>query len=550
MSNKVISIKGAKVHNLKNISVDIPRNQLVVITGVSGSGKSTLAFDTLFAEGQRRYVESLSAYARQFLGRMDKPEVESITGIPPAIAIEQRVNTRNPRSTVGTATEIYDYLKLLYARVGRTVSPVSGVEVKAHSVADVVRYVASQPEGKRMALLAPLHLTEGMGFIEKLTLLLQEGFSRICLATGEQAWEVVGVEEYLSAMPRRPKVHETTSEVFVVIDRFAATADEDALGDMGDSVQTAFSEGNGELLLADYPLLPPQGEERQPTLRGPEGCWFSNRFEADGITFEEPSEHLFSYNNPLGACQRCEGYGKIIGIDEGLVIPNKALSIYGDAVTPWRSEQMSWFKDQLVKKAADLALPIHKPYHELTAEQKAVLWHGKGSYGGIDGFFAELEANRYKIQYRVMIARYTGKTTCPDCHGSRLRKEALYVLLGGKNISELVAMPVDTLACFMDTLALSAYEQQVAGRALVEVRRRLQFLQNVGLGYLTLGRRSSTLSGGERQRISLTTMLGSSLVGSLYILDEPSIGLHPRDTQRLAAVLKQLRDLGNTVVVV
>ncbi|MDR0688291.1 MAG: excinuclease ABC subunit UvrA, partial [Prevotellaceae bacterium] len=539
-----ISIRGAKVHNLKNIDVDIPRNKLVAVTGLSGSGKSTLAFDTLFAEGQRRYVESLSAYARQFLGRINKPEVESITGIPPAIAIEQKVNTRNPRSTVGTSTEIYDYLKLLYARVGRTFSPVSGVEVKAHSVADVTQHVASQPDGKRMALLAPLHLPDGMGFIEKLTLLLHEGFSRVCIAPAKgNAWNITGIEEYLASLPKKSQRVETTSEVFIVVDRLSATSDENALSDAGDSVQAAFGEGNGNILVADYPITSAKNGR-------PQGACFSNRFEADGMAFELPSEHLFSFNNPLGACQRCEGYGRIIGIDEDLVIPDKSQSVYGGAVACWRGEQMSWFREQLIKQAAKLGFPIHKPYHELTSEQKHTLWHGKGSYGGLDAFFAELEANRYKIQYRVMLARYTGKTACPECHGARLRKEALYVQVGGKNISELALMSVDNLSLFMEALQLDRYEQQIAGRTLLEIKNRLQFLQNVGLGYLTLDRLSQTLSGGESQRINLVTSLSSNLVGSLYILDEPSIGLHPCDTERLVSVLKQLRDLGNTVVVV
>jgi excinuclease ABC subunit A len=518
---------------------------LVVITGLSGSGKSTLAFDTLFAEGQRRYVESLSAYARQFLGRMSKPEVDSIAGVPPAIAINQKVSTRNPRSTVGTSTEIYDYLKLLYARVGRTISPVSGDEVKAHSVADVTRYVASQPNEKRMALLAPLYLPSGMGFIEKLTLLLHEGFTRICVAEAD-SWSIVGIEDYLASLPKKSKQEErveVSGDVLILVDRFAATKDEDALNDIGDSVQTAFFEGNGNILLADFPVT--------SSANGlPQGVPFSSRFEADGMTFELPSEHLFSFNNPMGACRRCEGYGKIIGIDEDLVIPDKSQSVYGDAVACWRGEQMSRFKTQLIRQAEKLGFPIHKPYYELTIEQKAILWHGKGAYGGLDAFFAYLEESRYKIQHRVMLARYTGKTVCPECHGARLRKEALYVRVGGKNISELAEMSVDRLADFMAHLELSSYDQQVAGRALVEIKNRLNFLQNVGLGYLTINRLSNTLSGGESQRINLATSLGSSLVGSLYILDEPSIGLHPRDTQLLVSVLKQLRDLGNTVVVV
>ncbi|MDR3297352.1 MAG: excinuclease ABC subunit UvrA [Prevotellaceae bacterium] len=547
--NEIISIRGAKVHNLKNVDLDIPRNQLVVVTGLSGSGKSTLAFDTLFAEGQRRYVESLSAYARQFLGRIDKPEVKSITGIPPAIAIEQKVSTRNPRSTVGTSTEIYDYLKLLFARVGRTYSPVSGVEVKAHSVADVVRYIASQPEGKRMALLAPLHLSEGMGFIEKLTLLVQAGLTRICLRHGKaNEWKIVEVEDYLASIGKA-KLHAVQplpQSVYVVVDRLVATADDELLNDIGDSVQTGFSEGYGTLLVADYP--PRSADAALPDR--PQGEIFSNLFEADGITFETPSEHLFSFNNPLGACPRCEGYGRVVGIDEDLVVPDKTQSVYGDAVVCWRGEQMGRYKDTFVKLASKLGFPIHKPYHELTQEQRDILWRGKGDWVGLDGFFADVEANRYKIQFRVMLARYTGKTTCPECRGTRLRKEALYVKVGGKNMAELVSLPVDTLAVQMSALPLSDYDMQVAGRTLTEIQNRLQFLQNVGLGYLTLDRLSNTLSGGESQRINLATSLGSSLVGSLYILDEPSIGLHPRDTHRLITVLKQLRDLGNTVVVV
>ncbi|MDR1225460.1 MAG: excinuclease ABC subunit UvrA [Prevotellaceae bacterium] len=544
MESQFIDIKGARVHNLKNIEVSIPRNKLVVITGLSGSGKSTLAFDTLFAEGQRRYVESLSAYARQFLGRMNKPEVDSILGIPPAIAIEQKVNTRNPRSTVGTSTEIYDYIKLLFARIGHTCSPVSGNEVKAHSVDDVVKYIASLPEGTRSMMLVPLFLSEGMGLIEKLTLLVQEGFSRICIPSQEDKNElvVVDVEDFLKDMPKKTPA-EFKQDIFVVVDRLSAAADEDSLSRYGDSAQTAFSEGRGQMVATGYPAKIAKNGQ-------PEGKHFSNRFELDGITFELPSEHLFSFNNPLGACPRCEGYGRIVGIDEDLVVPDKTKSVYDEAVACWKGEQMSWFKEQFIKQAAKVDFPIHKPYLELKPEQKKFLWQGKGTYGGLKAFFAELEANRYKIQYRVMLARYTGKTTCPECEGTRLRKEALYVKVGGKDISQLVKYSVDDLGAFFTNLHLDEHELEIASRTLTEIKNRLQFLQDVGLGYLTLNRLSNTLSGGESQRINLATSLGSSLVGSLYILDEPSIGLHPRDTGRLVKVLKQLRDLGNTVVVV
>ncbi|GHT66852.1 UvrABC system protein A [Bacteroidia bacterium] len=536
-----IDIKGAKVHNLKNVSLQIPRNKLVVVTGLSGSGKSTLVFDTLFAEGQRRYVESLSAYTRQFLGRIAKPDVESITGIPPAIAIEQKVNTRNPRSTVGTSTEIYDYLKLLYARIGHTYSPISGAEVKAHTVDDVVHYIASQKEGTRLLLLSPLHLPAGMWIIEKLTLLVQSGLSRIAVVrNGELVVEEI--ETFLQSMGNTPTQYISES-LYIVIARLAASTDEDTLSDYADSVQTAFAEGNGTLLVCQYPpKLTKNGE--------PVAEKFSNAFEADGIVFEPLTEHLFSFNNPLGACPKCDGYGKITGIDEELVVPDPQLSVYDDAVAPWRGEVTNQYKDWFVAHAKEFNFPIHRPYNQLTKEQKNVLWKGVGRYKGLNGFFKDLESERYKIQNRVMTARYTGKCTCPDCEGARLRKEALYVKVNGAKINELTAMPIDKLSAFFDTIKLDAYEQGVAERTVHEIQMRLHFLQDVGLSYLTLGRLSNTLSGGESQRINLATSLGSSLVGSLYILDEPSIGLHPRDTQQLIGVLQSLRNLGNTVVVV
>ena len=522
---KSISIKGARVHNLKNIEVEIPHEKLVVVTGLSGSGKSTLAFDTIFAEGQRRYVESLSAYARQFLGKISKPDVDIITGIAPAIAIEQKVNTRNPRSTVGTTTEIYDYLKLLYARIGHTFSPVSGQEVRCYSVDDVAAYIQQQGEGGRVVIAAPLTLGRGQGIIEKLTLLLSDGLMRVW-TKGETRL----IEDIL------PQVDEKTraEEILVVIDRARIAADDDTQTRMRDSVARAFSYGEGICT-----VITDKGATE-----------FSSRFEADGIQFEHPSEHLFSFNNPLGACPRCEGYGKVIGIDEDLVIPDKSKTIYEDAVACWRGETMRKWKEQLVENAYKFDFPIHTPFHELTQEQKRLLWRGNEYFHGLDDFFAYIDSERRKIQFRVMKARYTGKTTCPECGGSRLRKEALYVKVGGKTVADLVVMPVDELIAFFAGLELDEHDTKTAARILVEIRNRLQYLADVGLGYLTLDRLSSTLSGGESQRINLSTSLGSNLTGSLYILDEPSIGLHPRDTNRLIKVLQQLRDLGNTVIVV
>ena len=522
---KSIYIKGARVHNLKNIEVEIPHEKLVVVTGLSGSGKSTLAFDTIFAEGQRRYVESLSAYARQFLGKISKPDVDIITGIAPAIAIEQKVNTRNPRSTVGTTTEIYDYLKLLYARTGHTFSPVSGQEGRCYSVDDVAAYIQQQGEGGRVVIAAPLTLGRGQGIIEKLTLLLSDGLMRVW-TKGETRL----IEDIL------PQVDEKTraEEILVVIDRARIAADDDTQTRMRDSVARAFSYGEGICT-----VITDKGATE-----------FSSRFEADGIQFEHPSEHLFSFNNPLGACPRCEGYGKVIGIDEDLVIPDKSKTIYEDAVACWRGETMRKWKEQLVENAYKFDFPIHTPFHELTQEQKRLLWRGNEYFHGLDDFFAYIDSERRKIQFRVMKARYTGKTTCPECGGSRLRREALYVKVGGKTVADLVVMPVDELIAFFAGLELDEHDTKTAARILVEIRNRLQYLADVGLGYLTLDRLSSTLSGGESQRINLSTSLGSNLTGSLYILDEPSIGLHPRDTNRLIKVLQQLRDLGNTVIVV
>ena len=519
-----IYIKGARVHNLRNIEVEIPHNKLIVVTGLSGSGKSTLAFDTIFAEGQRRYVESLSAYARQFLGKINKPDVDIITGIAPAIAIEQKVNTRNPRSTVGTTTEIYDYLKLLFARAGHTFSPVSGQEVRCFSVDDVAARILAR-DGQRVVIGAPLVLGEGQGIIEKLTLLLSEGLMRVY--TGG---EVRLIEDVLPGIGPDTRA----DEIRIVVDRMRVATDEDSQTRIRDSVARAFSYGGGIC-----EIVTDEGVRE-----------FSSRFEADGIEFERPSEHLFSFNNPLGACLRCEGYGKVIGIDEDLVIPDKSKTIYEDAVACWRGETMRKWKQQLVENASKFGFPIHTPFHELTPEQKRLLWRGNEYFHGLDEFFEYIDSERRKIQFRVMKARYTGKTACPECGGSRLRKEALYVRVGGKTIADLVAMPVDSLIAFFAGLELDEHDTKTASRILVEIRNRLQYLADVGLGYLTLDRLSSTLSGGESQRINLSTSLGSNLTGSLYILDEPSIGLHPRDTNRLIGVLKQLRDLGNTVIVV
>lgn len=524
-----ILIKGARVHNLKNIDVEIPRNKLVVITGLSGSGKSSLAFDTLYAEGQRRYVESLSSYARQFLGRMSKPEVDYIKGIPPAIAIQQKVSTRNPRSTVGTSTEVYEYIKLLYARVGKTYSPVSGEIVKKHSADDVVNYLLSFPDETKFIILAPIQVPEDRNLLQQLEILHQQGFSRI-----EVKENILRISEALE----KPELLGDQHKVFLVIDRLTVDREASTQSRTTDSVETAFYEGKDSCYLLIYTA--------EKTIRK----HFSKKFEADGLVFEMPSEQLFSFNNPLGACPKCEGFGRVIGIDENLVIPNKALSIYEEAVASWKGETMSEWKNALVRAADKFDFPIHKPYYQLTDEQRKLLWTGNKYFQGLNYFFKFLEDNQYKIQYRVMLARYRGKTTCPDCNGSRLKKEAGWVKIGGKAINELVELPINELKPFFEKLHLSTAEAATAKRLLTEINNRIQFLLDVGLGYLTLNRLSNSLSGGESQRINLATSLGSSLVGSLYILDEPSIGLHSRDTQLLIKVLRQLQQLGNTVVVV
>jgi len=534
---KYILIKGAGVHNLKKIDVAIPRNRFVVITGLSGSGKSSLAFDTLYAEGQRRYVESLSAYARQFVGRMDKPDVEYIKGIAPAIAIEQKVNTRNPRSTVGTSTEIYDYLKLLYARIGRTCSPVSGKEVKKHLVSDVVDHITGQPAGMRVHIYAPMHRHAGRPLKEELNILLQKGFSRV-----SYMGKACRIDDLLAELPAKEpkkKGEEGGSDVLVLIDRLVIDRiDDDFRSRVTDSVQTAFNEG-------DHACIVETGDEGKS-----EALSFSNRFEEDGMAFEEPSVNLFSFNNPYGACKNCEGFGSIIGIDPDLVVPDKSLSVYDNAIAPWRGEKMGAWRDELVKHAYKFNFPIHRPFFELNDYEKELLWKGNKFFKGLNAFFKHIEEQTYKIQYRVMLARYRGKTVCPECMGSRLRKDANYVRVGGKSITDVVLMQVKDSLRHFDDLALDDHDTAVAKRLLTEIRNRLRFMTDVGLGYLTLNRLSNTLSGGESQRINLATSLGSSLVGSMYILDEPSIGLHPRDTDRLIAVLRSLQNLGNTLIVV
>ncbi len=520
-----ISIKGAKVNNLKNIDVDIPRNKLVVITGLSGSGKSSLAFDTLYAEGQRRYVESLSSYARQFLGRMSKPECDFIKGIPPAIAIEQKVTSRNPRSTVGTSTEIYEYLRLLFARVGKTYSPVSGQIVKKDSAEDIVNCMLSYPKGTRYTVLTPIVPREGRDVQQQIEMDRKEGFTRL-----EVNGEMVRMEDY---------AYNEADTIYLLIDRMSCDDSKDSISRLTDSAETAMYEGDGACLLRFYTA---DGETRLHS--------FSTKFEADGITFTEPTDQMFSFNSPIGACPVCEGFGKIVGIDEHLVVPNRALSVYDGAVMCWRGEKMGEWLHEFLREAPAHNFPIFSPYYELTEEQKDYLWHGPRDKACIDSFFKMLEENQYKIQYRVMLARYRGKTVCPACHGSRLKKEALYVKVGGKNIAEIVSMPINDVVEFFRTLKLDEHDTAVAARLLNEIGNRLKFLQDVGLGYLTLNRLSNTLSGGESQRINLATSLGSSLVGSLYILDEPSIGLHSRDTDKLIKVLRQLQQLGNTVVVV
>lgn len=523
---KYIIIKGAGAHNLKNIDLALPHDKFIVLTGLSGSGKSSLAFDTLYGEGQRRYVESLSSYARQFLGRIDKPKVEYIKGIAPAIAIQQKVNTSNPRSTVGTSSEVYDYIKLLFARIGRTYSPVSGREVKKEGVTDVIDYIKNLPEGTRMEICAVYAIPEGRTFSQALEALAGQGYSRV-----KVEGKTVRIEDLLSFGADYP-----CREFLLVVDRAAASSDEGSLARMADSVSTAFYEGGGQMLIE----MPDTGEKRS----------FSDRFEEDGIKFMEPSPHLFSFNNPLGACPVCEGYGRVIGIDEDLVVPNTSLSVFQGAVAPWKGEKMGLWRQAVIDSADKSGFPIHTPYFELPQKHKDDLWHGTRYFKGIDDYFAMLEKDSYKMHYRIMLARYRGKTVCPECHGKRLRKEASYVKVGGCSITDMVDMPLDELRAFFSSLKLDEYENKVAGRLLTEINNRLDFLTEVGLGYLTLNRASSTLSGGESQRINIATSLGSSLVGSLYILDEPSIGLHQRDTERLIGILKKLRDVGNTVVVV
>ncbi len=520
-----IIIKGAKLHNLKNIDVVIPRNKLVVITGLSGSGKSSLAFDTLYAEGQRRYVESLSSYARQFLGRLNKPKVDYIKGIAPAIAIEQKVNSTNPRSTVGTTTEIYDYLKLLFARIGKTYSPVSGDLVKKHSTKDVIDHISKFEEGTKLLLLSPIILEEGRTIENKLQTLQQQGYARIKVKS-----DVIRIDEALKQDLKSDK------NLFLVVDRIIFKDEEDFLNRLADAIETAFFEGVGSCIVESL------SDKKKTT--------FNNKFEMDGMLFLEANAHLFSFNNPYGACPKCEGYGDVIGIDDDLVIPNTALSVFENGIFPWRGESMSWYKDQLVNNSHKFDFPIHKPYFQLSDKHKALIWKGNQYFEGLDSFFAELESKAYKIQNRVMLSRYRGKTKCNICKGKRLREEANYVKVDDATITDLVDLPLDELTVFFKGLKLNKYDSKIAKRLLTEINTRLEFLSNVGLNYLTLNRRSNTLSGGESQRINLATSLGSSLVGSMYILDEPSIGLHPKDTERLIDVLKSLRDLGNTVIVV
>ena len=525
-----IIARGVRVNNLKNVNVEIPRGKIVVITGLSGSGKSSLAFDTLYAEGQRRYVESLSAYARQFLGRMAKPEADIIKGLPPAIAIEQKVSTRNPRSTVGTSTEIYEYLRLLFGRIGRTVSPLSGAVVKKHTVDDVVAAAMAYPEGTRIAISSPIEMPEGRKFATQLDIYLKEGYSRVM-----KDGEFIEISDLLTAAD----LPESATGYELLVDRLAVSSDSDEQSRLADSAETAFFEGHDRLTLTVWA----QGGER---VRHD----FSKRFEADGMTFTEPTDQMFNFNSPYGACPNCDGYGRADGIDEEKVIPDPSLSVYQDAVACWRGEKMSEWKHLFMRYASAIDFPIHRPYAELTQAQKDFLWHGGHGFSGLDGFFSMLDSKRHKIQYRVMMARFRGRPVCPVCGGSRLRKDAQYVQVGGKTIAQLVSMPVVDLARFFDNIELTDSEREIAARLLVEISNRLRFLIDVGLGYLTLDRRSNTLSGGESQRINLATQLGSSLVGSLYILDEPSIGLHSRDTDRLIGVLRRLRDIGNTVVIV
>jgi excinuclease ABC subunit A len=532
-----IIIKGARVHNLKNMDIAIPKNQLVVITGMSGSGKSSLAFDTLYAEGQRRYVESLSSYARQFLGRMNKPDVDYIKGIAPAIAIEQKVITSNPRSTVGTSTEIYDYLKLLFSRIGKTISPESGRQVKKDTVTDVVNFAQSLPEETQLTILCPLHPHNNRSLKEELAVLMQKGFVRV-----EYKGKVERIENILEDEAINNESLAIDDTLRIVVDRISNNKEEETLSRIADSAQTAFFEGKGDCYVRYEEA---EGEERKET-----EVFFCDRFELDGIRFEEPTPNFFSFNNPYGACRKCEGYGKVIGIDEDLVIPDKSKSIYDSAIAPWRGEKMGEWNQQLIRSADKFNFPIHRSYSHLNDKEKKLLWTGNKYFRGLDAFFKEIEEQTYKIQYRVILSRYRGKTTCPDCKGSRLRPDATYVKVGGHSITDIVLMPLDKAQEFFNNLQLDEHDAKIGKRLLMEITNRINFLNDVGLGYLTLNRLSNTLSGGESQRINLATSLGSSLVGSIYVLDEPSIGLHPRDTQRLITVLKSLRDVGNTVIVV
>ena len=534
-SQKYIVIKGAKVHNLKNMDVAIPKNKLVVITGMSGSGKSSLAFDTLYAEGQRRYVESLSSYARQFLGRMNKPEVDYIKGIAPAIAIEQKVITSNPRSTVGTSTEIYDYLKLLFSRMGRTISPISGNVVKKDTVTDVVNFITNLPNETTLTVLSPLHPHNNRSLKEELAVLMQKGFVRV-----EYLGKLAKIEDLLEQKGISDESLSGDGQVRIVIDRVVKNTEDETLSRIADSVQTAFFEGKGDCYI----------RYQQPETDTEAEHFFCDRFELDGLRFEEPSANFFSFNNPYGACKRCEGYGKVIGIDEDLVIPDKSKTIYEGAIAPWRGEKLREWNDALVANAIKFDFPIHRPYNQLTEKQQQLLWKGNKYFRGLDMFFTELETQTFKIQYRVILSRYRGKTNCPDCKGSRLRPDASYVKIQGKSITDIVLMPLDKALEFFRDIKLNEHDEKIGKRLLLEIVNRLHFLNDVGLGYLTLNRLSNTLSGGESQRINLATSLGSSLVGSIYVLDEPSIGLHPRDTQRLIGVLRSLRDLGNTVIIV
>ena len=526
-TKKFIVIKGAHIHNLKHIDVAIPRNQFVVITGLSGSGKSSLAFNTLYAEGQRRYVESLSAYARQFLGRIDKPKVDYIKGISPAVAIEQKVNTVNARSTVGTSTEVYDYIKLLYSRIGKTFSPISGNEVKKHTVTDVIDEVKTFEINSKWLLLAPMYPVTNRSVEDQLKVALQQGYSRILYNN-----ETIRLDEFLENLPKKIK----EDEIEIIVDRLVIKDDEDFYNRLADAIQTAFHEGKGQIYLQELST-----NHRKS---------YNNKFELDGVSFLEPNPHLFTFNNPYGACPVCNGFGNIIGIDADLVVPNSSLSVYENAIFPWRGESMSWYRDQLVNKAHHFDFPVHTPYYQLSDEQKELIWKGNKYFTGLTDFFKELEEKNYKIQNRVMLSRYRGKTKCTTCNGKRLRKEASYVYVGGKNIQELIDLPLAEVRAFFNQLKLNTYEEQIAKRLLIEIQNRLSFLSNVGLDYLTLNRSSATLSGGESQRINLATSLGSSLVGSMYILDEPSIGLHSHDSEKLIGVLKQLKKLGNTVIVV